>query len=127
MINDFYTITNQSIDSLSGAFNVALRPDCVVYKGHFPERPVAPGVCSIQMIRECAERVLNTKLSIQLIKQCRFTLLLSPADTPNLLVNVSLQPIGESDGQYTLESKIMHGDSIALSLKGIVATTDIIS
>ncbi|MBR1809825.1 MAG: beta-hydroxyacyl-ACP dehydratase [Paludibacteraceae bacterium] len=120
MIDDFYTISNCQTDALNGEFEVELRPDCQVYKGHFPGKPVSPGVCSIQMIRECAEHVLDSRLHLRLIKQCRLTLLLSPALTPHLTVVVALLPDSGQDGQYTLDARIMHAGAVALLLKGTV-------
>ena len=130
MINDFYTILQQQTETCSGVFFVELRSDCQVYRGHFPEKAISPGVCSIQMIKECGERVINSKISFRMIKQCRFTLLLSPADTPRLTVYVSMQPAEQqceeqfAEKRYNLESKIMYEDSVALTLKGIVAVHD---
>ncbi|MGN1248330.1 MAG: hypothetical protein ACI4UO_07050 [Paludibacteraceae bacterium] len=58
MLN-YYHILSSDITSEEGMFRVALNADCEVYQGHFPGEPVCPGVCNIQMIKECAEIVLQ--------------------------------------------------------------------
>ncbi|MGM9809608.1 MAG: hypothetical protein ACI30J_01905 [Paludibacteraceae bacterium] len=58
MLN-YYHILSSDITSDEGMFRVALNADCEVYQGHFPGEPVCPGVCNIQMIKECAEIVLQ--------------------------------------------------------------------
>lgn len=38
------------------AFRVRLDAAHPVYAGHFPGNPVLPGVCTLQIVRECLER-----------------------------------------------------------------------
>ncbi|MDY2942781.1 MAG: hypothetical protein SOT07_03685 [Paludibacteraceae bacterium] len=58
MLN-YYHILSSEITTDAGVFRVALNADCEVYQGHFPGEPISPGVCNIQMIKECAEIVLQ--------------------------------------------------------------------
>ena len=46
LLKDYYTITSQSTDSESGAtlFRIRLNGGHEIYKGHFPEKAVSPGV-----------------------------------------------------------------------------------
>ena len=67
LIEDFYDIIARREEEGATVFEVALRPDCKVYEGHFPEMPVAPGVCNLQMIRECAEQVAGHPLMLNYI------------------------------------------------------------
>ncbi len=55
----YYHILSSEITADAGVFRVALNADCEVYQGHFPGEPVCPGVCNIQMIKECAEMLLQ--------------------------------------------------------------------
>lgn len=87
--NRYYKILdiNHSDDG-SYVCSVHLCEDCDVYRGHFPGNPIAPGVCNIQLIRECVEKILSKKLKIDNIKQIRFLTLVEP--TENNLYIVSL-------------------------------------
>lgn len=113
MIEDFYDIVARHEEGGETVFHVALRPDCKVYEGHFPGSPVAPGVCNIQMIRECAELVSGKPLLIQKIGQCRMTKLITPGEFPELDVHVALD--GES-----LMASIVSGETVCLTLKATV-------
>ena len=55
----YYHILSSEITADAGVFRVALNADCEVYQGHFPGEPVCPGVCNIQMIKECTEMLLQ--------------------------------------------------------------------
>ena len=113
LIEDFYDILSRREEDGATVFEVALRLDCKVYAGHFPEMPVAPGVCNLQMIRECAEQVAGHPLMLSYIAQCRMTKLITPAECPTLEVKIQLE--GEN-----LVASITSGEELCLTLKGEV-------
>lgn len=115
LIKGYYNIadTRQQEDG-SVVFDVILNPDCEVYKGHFPEEPISPGVCNLQMIRECAEIVAGCPLVMGNIILCRFLNLVTPVQTPRVSIRIKLDK-GESD--YTLVSSIYNEDKEFVSLK----------
>ena len=78
MIDNYYTITNQQTAENVTLFDVILLPECSIYDGHFPGKPVAPGVCNIQLIKECVERLTGKQLLLEYITQCKFTNLITP-------------------------------------------------
>lgn len=58
----------------SGTFEgtVSFDPGFRGFEGHFPGRPIVPGVCLIELVRVFAEVVLKRKLRCVGIPQCRF-------------------------------------------------------
>lgn len=89
---------------------VVLNPLHSLYKGHFPEQPVLPGVCTLQIIRECAGAILNKNIRFATISQCKFTSMIIPDETP---IELSLTI---SDGN-TLQAIVMKEGSTMLKLK----------
>ena len=54
LLDNFYTIlSSESSDSTIWTIQIKLNPGHPVYQGHFPEHPVVPGVCLLQLIKEC--------------------------------------------------------------------------
>ena len=102
--------------SPSATFRVELVPDCDVYRGHFPHKPVSPGVCNIGMIRECAERLVERRLLIASIKQCRLTAVASPQACPCLDVALTAEPAG--DGSYTVTATLAAAETVYMTFKG---------
>lgn len=96
-------------------YDVSLLPDYEVYKGHFPEQPISPGVCNIQMIKECVEHHLQRPLLLGEIRQCRLTELITPQKYPELQVRLYLEP--QTDDGIAFRSTIGLNDSIFLELK----------
>jgi 3-hydroxyacyl-[acyl-carrier-protein] dehydratase len=90
LLDCYYLIQNQQTVGQITLFDVILLPECGVYEGHFPGMPVAPGVCNIQMIKECVERITGKKLLLEYVERCKFTTLITPQQHRELQIRVEL-------------------------------------
>jgi len=89
MLHDYYyTIISQQTTENATLFDVMLLPECNVYKGHFPGMPVAPGVCNIQMIKECVERIAEKPLLLESMMQCKFLSMIIPEQHRKLQIQI---------------------------------------
>ena len=115
LIKDYYTIENVSKQENGIArFDISLKEDCSVYEGHFPGEPVSPGVCNIQMIKECAEQVVGKSLFLNNLQQCRLTTLVTPLTHPQVEITILLEEKGDA---YKLKATLGKGEAIFLDLK----------
>lgn len=89
LLNKYFKVENSNAADGFAHFHVRLLSDCDVYRGHFPGNPVSPGVCNIEMIRECFCLCLNSEPRIQTIDRCRLTAVASPKASPELDVDLS--------------------------------------
>ncbi|MDR0795264.1 MAG: beta-hydroxyacyl-ACP dehydratase [Tannerella sp.] len=90
LLNYYYSIKKQQTTESVTLFDVTLLPECSVYEGHFPGMPIAPGVCTIQMIKECVERITGKQLLLESIAQCKFIKLISPQQHSELQIRIEL-------------------------------------
>ncbi len=117
----FYRIAAVAKDNEHVAtYTIELLADCTVYQGHFPGKPVCPGVCNIQTIKECAMRLLGENLCFKTIKQCRLTAVATPATCPVLLVRIQTTPTEEG---YQLQASIYNQSQTYMELKGTLIKT----
>lgn len=86
----YYDLLDEYYDADGGVFRIALRPECDIYAGHFPGNPVCPGVCNIQVIKECAERLVGKRLHPCYIRQCRLTAVARPTACREFVVKINL-------------------------------------
>ena len=115
LIKDYYTIENVlKQDDGIVHFDISLNADSQVYEGHFPGEPVSPGVCNIQMIKECAEQVAGKSLFLNNLQQCRLTNFVTPLAHPQVEVKILLEEKGEA---YKLKATIGKGEETYLDLK----------
>lgn len=115
LVPDYYSIKEQYKEADSFVFCVALNPACQVYEGHFPGSPVSPGVCNIQMIKECIELATGKELFMNYIQQCRLTTLITPQTHPEL--NIRIQILSETAEQVKVRALIESNDETHMDLK----------
>ncbi len=118
LIKDYYSIDSVVKTEARAEFSVSLNPDCEVYRGHFPSRPICPGVCNINMLTECAEVVAGKRLEIKEIRRCRLSSLVVPGTKLRVVVALS-EATGESGSagsMYSLKGEIFEGETSCLTL-----------
>ena len=87
LLDNFYTIlSSESSDSTIWTIQIKLNPGHPVYQGHFPEHPVVPGVCLLQLIKECVEDIRQQKLQVTQVSSCKFLSAINPIETPHISV-----------------------------------------
>lgn len=114
IIQDYYTIDSIRHEDGRDIVDVSLNPDCKVYEGHFPGEPISPGVCNIQMIKECAETVLGHPLVLSTVGTCRFINLVTPSAVPHASVVMCLE---QKDNVCNLSASLIAGDVEYMILK----------
>lgn len=115
-MNTFYTVTQTvTVSSSDYIFSVVLNTIHRIYEGHFPQQPVVPGVCMIQMIREVAEKVTGQALMFSSITNIKFLALVVPTVNSQLTIKLSLDKI---DDGFSAKASVESGDKTFLSLKG---------
>ena len=114
--NDYYALLGWTPAGGEGAtFRVALLPGSDVYRGHFPGRPVSPGVCQVELVRQCAERLAGQELFIRGISSCRFLAVASPAACPEMEASVFLSPV---EGGFAVKACLTFGGKVYMDFKG---------
>ena len=82
--DDFFTIENQNISNGKAEFRVKLNAGSFIYQAHFPNQPITPGVCLIQMAVELFSAVKGKKFRIKILKNVKFTAVISPLEFPEV-------------------------------------------
>lgn len=114
----YYKVMKETrLDANNGVYLLAILPQADVYRGHFPQKPVCPGVCNIETIRECAEMLTGRDLYIKTIKQCRLMAVATPAVCPLVDVTVGVTP-GADDASYQIVARIADAETTYMELKG---------
>lgn len=102
----------RSEDGLSGNFKVELDGNHPVYGGHFPGEPVCPGVCSMQMVKECATELCNKELTFSYVKQYRLLSVMSPVKNSKIDINIELTPSIKDEVEiYKIKASVCHTDN----------------
>jgi 3-hydroxyacyl-[acyl-carrier-protein] dehydratase len=114
MLKDqLYKVT--SIVSEEGNIKATLSIDSThpLFKGHFPDQPVLPGACQLQMVREVLENALETQLKLIKADNLKFMSLVDPEKIDLLNLNITYK----QDDQNLKVSAIMMTDGTTICFK----------
>lgn len=103
LYNDFYQI--KAINTANEVVEATLQLNAghAILKGHFPEMPVVPGVCMVQMLREVTERAVQHKLNLKKAPVIKFLSIMQPAEHPE--VNLEIHIKKTEDGSFAVNGK----------------------
>lgn len=116
LLNDFYTI--ESVEKPNSDMLLAciqLNASHPVFKGHFEQMPVVPGVCQTQIIKEVLQQELNKNLTLFKGDNIKFTGMIIP--THNSKINVEII-FKEVENQFVVDAKLFFENTIFTKFKG---------
>ncbi len=121
LLNSFYTILNSNTDDSTVSAEVELNGDHEIFSGHFPNIPVVPGVCQIQMTKEILANELNKKLRLTRANNIKFLAIINPNENKNLQFDLKYS---EEDGQIKTQNVISYDGKVFFKFKGYFVETD---
>ena len=102
LIKEFYKIINLvSVESEVKA-TIKLNPNHKVYKGHFPDQAVVPGVIQLQIVKEILENHLSKNLFMGNITQVKYLVPITPVEVPELHISITYK----NDDEGNLKSNV---------------------
>lgn len=116
LLNNFYTISELSNEENKLHAIIHIEPGHEIFKGHFPDQPVVPGVCMVQIVKELLEQLMQKKLLFSKGHQIKFLQLLVPAKEDAIQVNISWK---EEDNQYHVQADFKKNNEAVFKLSGI--------
>ena len=117
LLTKFFTIEDYSEHDKSGVVSVKINPEHEVFAGHFPGKPVVPGVFTLQMIKECLEVILSRKFRYSELLNCKFTDVILPEKTALLRVEYDVK---ETEEAVCLDAGVKSDDRTCLILKAVL-------
>ena len=94
---------------------IELDPAHPIFVGHFPLRPILPGVCQLQIIEEILGHAFNRKLKLKSIAQVKFLVFIDPETNKQLDVNIKLR--NKENSPFSAEGSYIWGETVFLKVK----------
>jgi len=115
LLKELYKITSFSSNDTDVLVTIHINKEHEIFKGHFPNNPVMPGVCMIQIIKELVQQVLNVELFMEKSSNIKFMALINPEVNP--ILDFELKIIKE-DGLIKVKNSTKFDDTLALKFNG---------
>ena len=110
-LNNLYHIVSKDVVDASIRYNIHLDASHFIYQAHFPDEPITPGVCIIQIAKELLEEHLGIGLEIQKVKNMKFLNVISPLATPNVTYVFEKIMPDDSEKTYKVMTQVSSGET----------------
>ena len=102
----------KNLDYLHGYKNITVNEP--IFTGHFPEKPVLPGVCLTHIVTELLSKGLENQYRLEEGKQLKFLSLVTPDVTTSLQYVITYKEIDE---KVTLSADVKAGETVCFKIK----------
>ncbi len=86
----FFEIRSKDIQPDVWKYTLSLNPNHPVYKGHFPQKPIAPGAMLTEMVKEIVEQELGRKLKMREAKNIKFLNMMLPENASDVQLDINV-------------------------------------
>lgn len=117
MLIDFYKTEQYKSDGRQINAVIRLNPQHDIFKGHFPNNPVMPGVCMLQIFKELSEQGLNKKLFIKECSNVKFMALINPETHSVLDIVIG---ISETEEGFKIKASATFDTTTALKVSALL-------
>lgn len=115
LLKDFYKVISLENTADNKYLAVILiNEEHDVFKGHFPDNPIMPGVCMMQIIKELTEQISGSSLFMQSLSNVKFMALINPFNTPELWLELDVSITGTD--LVKVQNVTYFNDTVALKL-----------
>lgn len=120
LLNDFYTIkSTQLLENNKIIAEIVLNNEHPIFKGHFEQMPVVPGVCQTQIIKEILQLHLKKDLLLHKGDNIKFLAMIIPVQIENIMIELNFKNESEN---YQVDAKLFSESTIFTKFKGTFIT-----
>ena len=80
--------------SQSFTIKIRLLSDYPIFKGHFPNNPILPGACLVEIVKELLQNILNKEILLKTAANIKFLAVINPEKNPDIHINLEVEQKG---------------------------------
>jgi len=116
LLNDFYSILNSEAQESGISVLVKINREHSIFKGHFPNHPVTPGVCTMQIIKELSENHLGKNLLLKTARNVKFMAIINPEENEDVRFDLSFE--NQESNEISIKATVSIEGNPALKFGG---------
>ncbi len=115
LIKDFYKISGLKITDNFIDAQIEINSEHIIFTGHFPNKPIVPGVMQQQIVKEILSDAINKELQTVKISNMKFMALIEPDKINKLDVNIKI--IENNTDKIKIDAKIYKKQTVFFKIK----------
>jgi 3-hydroxyacyl-[acyl-carrier-protein] dehydratase len=117
LLNDFFTIRDTESSATEIWAELLINASHKIFEGHFPNQPVVPGVCMMQMIKEILEMVIGKETNLVQAADMKFLAVINPIE--NNLIHASIKITTGENGAINIVASLFKDELVHFKFKGL--------
>lgn len=109
-LNDLFSIITEEKSEKQATFTIRLNKEHAIYSGHFPDSPITPGVCIVQIAVDLLSHLSGRNLQLTQAKNVKFLQIIRPEEHESIQYQLSWEAIGNN--AFTLKAVVSDGDTV---------------
>jgi 3-hydroxyacyl-[acyl-carrier-protein] dehydratase len=114
LLNDFYTTSDFEQTGGDITCRIMFNAGHAIFGGHFPDHPVVPGVCMMEIVKEMLQQQLGKPLMLSTAGNVKFLQLITPDVQPTIHINWK-----ETEQGYQVNASFKSGTTTLFKLDGL--------
>ena len=102
--NNFFQIKDSYQTETGVDYNIILNPEHIIYQVHFPNNPITPGVCIIQIVKELSKEILKYDISLKKINNVKFLNIINPLENKEITFSISIS--SDKDNRHKINALV---------------------
>jgi 3-hydroxyacyl-[acyl-carrier-protein] dehydratase len=119
LLDHFYRIDSLHKEDATISAQVTFDIHHDIFKGHFPDMPIVPGVCQTQMLGEVFSHAMGKEMQLKSAASIKFMSLVDP--NKNLTLTLTINYIITKENTYNVSAQYVWAETVFFKFKGIYA------
>lgn len=116
LLNTLYTYEHLEGEALASLkFKVNIKANHEIFQGHFPDNPITPGVCQMQIVKEILGDHLGQSLFFNSIFDMKFISMWVPNESEAVFVDISAENFEKG---YKIKASIYTDTCVYFKIRG---------
>ena len=115
--NDFFSFTVPQIEGNTIKTTLELNAAHKIFEGHFPQHPIVPGVCMMQMVKEIVENVIGKETNLSIAHNIKFLTIIDPRENKTVLLDYKFSM--PEEGKISIDAQLLNSSSVFFKFKGM--------
>jgi 3-hydroxyacyl-[acyl-carrier-protein] dehydratase len=115
--NDFFSFTTPQINDNVVTTMLELNAAHKIFEGHFPQHPVVPGVCMMQMVKEIVEAAIGKETNLLKADNIKFLTMIDPRENKSLQLNYKF--VIAEEGKISIDAQLLNSTATFFKFKGM--------
>jgi len=117
LMTTLYQITLLTANQSAFSAQITFNPAHPVFSGHFPGKPIVPGVVLVEISAAVASQLTGKDLTVKEASVIKFLQVIDPLQHPLIATDGSI--FEEGDGRFKVDMSFSAGGIIFAKLRGI--------